>query len=232
MNIYIDESGSINNHQIKKDFFIIAIVCEKDKSLKNSYKRFVKSQYDNLIKLDSDSKENNKMFDRNGFKELKGSKFNPEMKKKFIHHFSQKNNFDLFYIIIDNSKLNDKICQNTARAFNYFLKSALEYFIRLNYIPKDEDLHIQLDERNEKTESKHFLQDYLNTELGFNGIHNGKIDVKYFDSSKNTLIQVADVFSNIMYSHKLNGYYDEDLKKLKEADILKQEFVFPKNNNS
>lgn len=227
MNIYIDESGSINNHQTKKQYFIIAVVCEKDKSLKRTYKRFVEAQYNNLKSLDENSVENAKMFDDHGFKELKGSRFNPEMKKQFISHFSKKDNFSLFYIIVDNEKLSDKICENTARAFNYFLKLAFEYFLRHNLIPKDEDLHIQLDERNEKTESKHFLQNYLNTELGLAGVCDGKIDVKYFDSSQNSLIQVADVFSNIMYSHKLNGFYSDEIQKLEDSGILKSTFSFP-----
>ena len=42
MIIYIDESGSINNHMSGNDYFIIALVRVLDKDgLKKSYKRFV-----------------------------------------------------------------------------------------------------------------------------------------------------------------------------------------------
>ncbi|WP_405726530.1 DUF3800 domain-containing protein [Anaerotignum sp.] len=44
MNIYIDESGSINNHSPENKFFVIAMVHVKDKrGLEKAYKRFVSS---------------------------------------------------------------------------------------------------------------------------------------------------------------------------------------------
>ena len=50
-----------------------------------------------------------------------------------------------------------------------------------------------------------------------NGTINGKFDVAYFDSSNNSLIQLADVFANLLYSHLQTGGYDEELEKRKEA---------------
>lgn len=85
-----------------------------------------------------------------------------------------------------------------------------------------------MDERNERTETKYFLENYLNTELFMNGTINGKFDVAYFDSSTNSLIQIADVFANLLYSHLQTGGYDEELQKLKDAGILKFTFEFPK----
>ena len=87
---------------------------------------------------------------------------------------------------------------------------------------------MQLDERNEKTETRHFLENYLNTELFMNGVATGRFDVRYFDSSKNDLIQLADVFSNLYYSHLQTGAYEDEFKKLKETGILKFIFEFPR----
>lgn len=87
---------------------------------------------------------------------------------------------------------------------------------------------MQLDERNEKTETKYFLENYLNTELVMGGITTGKFDVKYFGSSDNILIQLADVFSNLYYSQLQTGAYEEEFRKLEEAKILKSIFEFPK----
>lgn len=44
-----------------------------------------------------------------------------------------------------------------------------------------------------------------------NGTINGKFDVTYFDSSNNSLIQIADVFANLLYSHLQTGGYDDEL---------------------
>ena len=138
MNIYIDESGSINNHSKHNKFFIIALVHVKDRAgLKKAYKRFVSSNFDRLLALDNDKIDSNtgkivkyggKMFTNGRFKELKGSQFDREMKSKFIDFFSRNKTFEVYYIKINNNKLTDNFCENTARVFNYTLKLALEYF--------------------------------------------------------------------------------------------------------
>ena len=236
MVIYIDESGSINNHIPGNEYFIIALVKAVDKdSIKKSYKRFVSSNFDRLLMLDCDKvkpstgqviKEGGKMFCKGNFRELKGSQLDKKMKQKFVDFFVQKHSFELYYIIIDNKKLTDRFCENTARVFNYTLRLGLEYFISTGYL-QSEDCILQLDERNEKTESKYFLENYLNTELSMNGTTGGKFAVQYFDSANNNIIQIADVFANLYYSHMKTGGYKEYIQKLKDAKILKCLFKFP-----
>lgn len=236
MVIYIDESGSINNHIPGNEYFIIALVKAVDKdSIKKSYKRFVSSNFDRLLMLDCDKvkpstgqviKEGGKMFCKGSFRELKGSQLDKKMKQKFVDFFVQKHSFELYYIIIDNKKLTDRFCENTARVFNYTLRLGLEYFISTGYL-QSEDCILQLDERNEKTESKYFLENYLNTELSMNGTTGGKFAVQYFDSANNNIIQIADVFANLYYSHMKTGGYKEYIQKLKDAKILKCLFKFP-----
>ncbi|MDE6712782.1 MAG: hypothetical protein K2K20_03520, partial [Lachnospiraceae bacterium] len=104
---------------------------------------------------------------------------------------------------------------------------ALSYLIQKGFLP-DEDCSLQLDERNEKTKTRYFLENYLNTELSLGGITTGKFMVSYFDSSNNKLVQIADVFANLYYSHLRTGVYEEEFQKLKEAGILKFIFDFPK----
>ena len=236
MVIYIDESGSINNHISGNEYFIIALVRVVDKdSIKKSDKRFVSSNFDRLLMLDCDKvkpstgqviKEGGKMFCKGNFRELKGSQLDKKMKQKFVDFFVQKHSFELYYIIIDNKKLTDRFCENTARVFNYTLRLGLEYFISTGYL-QSEDFILQLDERNEKTESKYFLENYLNTELSMNGTTGGKFAVQYFDSANNNIIQIADVFANLYYSHMKTGGYKEYIQKLKDAKILKCLFKFP-----
>lgn len=237
MIIYIDESGSINNHFPDNKYFVIALIRATNKNaLKKAYKRFVSSNYDKLLELDKDKlhpktgkvvKEGGKMFSNGVFKELKGAQFDRDMKIAFADFFSRKQTFEIFFIRIENSKLSDVFCQNTARVFNYTMKLALEFFIRKELLP-NEDCFLQLDERNEKTETKFFLENYLNTELSMNGTANGKFTVTYFDSADNSLIQIADVFANLYYSHMKTGAYEKEIKKLKDIGILKFIFVFPK----
>lgn len=237
MNIYVDESGTINNHVTNNKYFVISLIRATDKvSLKKAYKRFVSSNYDRLLELDQNRvnprtgvviKEGGKMFKDGRFHELKGSQFDKEMKQDFVDFFSRKNSFEIYYIKIVNEKLTDGFCENTARVFNYTLRRAIEYFINNNFLP-NEDCSLQLDERNEKTETKYFLENYLNTELSMNGTAAGKFDVSYFDSADNSFIQIADVFANLYYSHLRTGGYIAEIQKLKDAGILKFEFVFPK----
>lgn len=237
MNLYIDESGSINNHTPNNKYFIIALIYPTDKDrLKRTYKRFVSSNHDRLLALDQDKphpvtgkivKKGGKMFQNGNFHELKGSQFDRKMKQQFVDFFCRKPYFEIYYIKVSNQLLTDQFCENTARVFNYTLKLAIEYFIRKAFLP-NENCSLQLDERNERTETKYFLENYLNTELFMNGTINGKFDVVYFDSSTNSLIQIADVFANLLYSHLQTGGYDEELKKLKDAGILRFTFEFPK----
>lgn len=237
MNLYIDESGSINNHTPNNRYFVIALIHPTDKdALKRAYKRFVSSHHSDLLALDQDKlhpvtkqivKKGGKMFQNGKFHELKGSQFDRKTKKEFVDFFCRKPSFEIYYIKITNQLLTDRFCENTARVFNYTLKLAIEYFICKAFLP-DENYFLHLDERNERTETRYFLENYLNTELFMNGTINGKFDVTYFDSSNNSLIQIADVFANLLYSQLQTGGYDEELKKLKDAGILKFIFEFPK----
>lgn len=61
-----------------------------------------------------------------------------------------------------------------------------------------------------------------------NGTASGKFQVSYFDSANNNLIQIADVFANLFYSHVKTDAYTEELQKLKDSGILRFIFEFPK----
>lgn len=237
MNLYIDESGSINNHnKTHCPYFVIAIVHVKDKEkLKRVFKRFVSSNFERLKDLDKDRislktgdviKTGGKMFQDGKFKELKGVQLDPDMKKKFIEHFSRSQCFNVYLIKVDNSKLSDKFCTNTARSFNYLIKISVNYFISKGMLPNEECI-LQLDERNEKTETKYFLENYLNTELTLSGQCAGPFHVSYFDSTNNKYIQLADVYANWFYSHLMTNNYGKELEDLKKNGILKYIFSFP-----
>lgn len=237
MIIYIDESGSINNHMTNNRYFIIALVrvISKD-SLRKAYKRFVSSNFERLKELDQAKlhpqnhrviKEGGKMFANDNFKELKGSQFDKDMKLRFVEFFSRKQYFEIYYIKIDNEKLTDRLCENKSRVFNYAIKCAMEYFIRNGYLP-DENCYLQLDERNERAESRNFLENYLNTELSMNKTATGEFKAAYYDSIENNMIQIADVFANLYYSNTQTGGYDKEIRQLQDAGIIRAVYEFPK----
>lgn len=225
MNIYIDESGSINTKN--KTPFVVGTVMPADvNKFKKVYKRFVSKYYNDLKTLDKD----NKMFRKDGsFLELKGSCFDRQMKINFLEFFCRNDLFKVRYIILKNNKILDKFAENKARTFNYLTKLFLENSFTLNII-SDKEIFLQIDERNIKTNSKFSLEDYLNQELILDSGLVEKVSVQYFDSSQNCIIQIADVFSNIKYSDYLTkGAYKEVIKKYQRKGYILKNFNFPKN---
>lgn len=227
ISMYIDESGSIHPTSQKLNrYFVIGIVIPKDsKKLKRVYKTFIRKNIEELKKLDTERK----MFDTNNkFIELKGSSMDKTMKLKFMEFFCQNNLFEVRYIILDNNLLDSRFIKNKARTFNYLLKIFLINSIKKKYIA-DKEIFLQIDERNVKTDSKYSLEDYLNQELLLNDNLIDNIQVQYFDSSQNYFIQIADVFSNIMYSNLITkGSYHECIEKLQRDKYILPAFIFPK----
>lgn len=227
INMYIDESGSIHPTSQKLNrYFVIGIVIPKDsKKLKRIYKIFIRKNFNKLNKLDTDGK----MFSKDGhFVELKGCCMDKSMKLSFIDFFCKNNLFEVRYIILDNNLLEEKFIKNKARTFNYLMKIFLINSIQKQYI-NDKEIFLQIDERNVKTDSKYSLEDYLNQELLLNDNLIDNVQVQYFDSSQNCFIQIADVFSNIMYSNLITkGSYQKELEKLQQEKYILPPFIFPK----
>lgn len=224
MNIYIDESGSINTKNIYP--FIIGIVIPTDVvKLKKVYKRFVSKYYKDLKNLD----KANKMFRKDGFfLELKGACFDKNMKLNFLDYFCRNNLFKVRYIVLNNTKIEEKFVENKARTFNFLMKLFIENCFHLKYF-SDKEVSLQIDERNIKTNSKYSLEDYLNQELRLNLDLIEKAKVVYFDSAKNTIIQIADVFSNIKFSdYATNGAYKDILKEYYKKGYILKDFYFPR----
>ena len=135
MIVYIDESGSINNHMPENKYFIIAMVRVTDKdALKRAYKRFVSANHDRLLELDRDKlspntkkviKPGGKMFRNGKFRELKGSQFDKDMKEKFVEYFSRRQSFEIYYIEIANKKLSNEFCENISRIHWFWIEKSI-----------------------------------------------------------------------------------------------------------
>lgn len=223
MNLYIDESGSINTSN-KKEFIISVIIPKDIDKLKRAYKRFVSKNLARLKELDKD----NKMFRKDGtFLELKGSCFDRDMKLEFLEYFCKNNLFKVRYIVLDNTNIEEKFTENKARTFNYLMKLFLTNTINQKML-NDRDLFLHIDERNIKTNSKFSLEDYLHQELILGSNIIDKVQVEYYDSSQSKLIQIADVFSNIKYSNYLTEKaYQSTLEKYQKDGYILPDFNFP-----
>lgn len=222
--IFIDESGSMTTKYCKHyPCFVVTLVVPHDRGkVKRVFKRFISKNMERLKKLDVD----NKMFKNGTFCELKGSCLDAHMKNDFLDYFYKSNIFEVYYIVIKNSKIKYGLYDNTARAFNYVLKLGLVNFIKKYQWEKDRYM-LHIDERNEKTNSTHFLEEYLNTEICLHENLVNNFNVQYYDSSCNNLIQMADVFSNIYYSNSFNSLYKEKLNLGYEKGIIRAPFIFP-----
>ncbi len=226
MKLYMDESGSIHpvTRKLNRFFVIGMMIPQNEEKLRRVYKIFVRKNFEQLKQLDIQ----NRMFHKNGkFMELKGACFDRSMKLEFLRFFCQNDLFKVGYIILDNNKLQKKFISNKARTFNYLLKLFLSNAMKRKYI-LDKQLFLQIDERNVRTDSKFSLEDYLNQELVLNLDLIENVKVQYFDSAHNKLIQVADVFSNILYSNMVtHGAYKQELARLMRHGYLLPYFRFP-----
>ncbi len=234
VNIYVDESGSINKHKSNPYFLVALIHVINRERLKKLYKRFVSANIGRLRALDETKtdgrgkvvRQGGRMFRGNVFKELKGACLDKDMKERFVDFFSRNPDFEVFYIRVENHLLEDHFCEHVSRSFNYIMKLAMEHFIRQGYLPGG-PCALHLDERNEKAEARHFLENYLNTELILRNVSSGEFNVHYFDSIHNQFIQIADIFANLYYSELQTAYYTDIFKDLKQRGIIRETFVFP-----
>ena len=109
----------------------------------------------------------------------------------FIEYICQRDTVKVFLAQVKNRQIRYGLYKNTARAFNYILGQTLANLFESGLLPKD-DYMLHIDERNQKTGTTHSLED-------------DSVIVKYYDSAQNSLIQVADVFSNAYYKHCMQG---------------------------
>lgn len=222
--LYIDESGSMTRQYAKHNpYFVITLVrAPNPDKLRSLHKRFVRKHFDELRVADKDGK----MFDGDRFVELKGSSFTPNLKREFVSYFCREGTLEVYYIVVDNKGIKGELYENTARAFNYVLNLALKCFIKSGHLPNDKYI-IQLDERNERTDSRHFLQGFLNTNLRMEGYLSEDACVQYFESENNRNIQIADVLSNLYFSNLLTGNYKNEIRLMQDNGCLKFVFRFP-----
>lgn len=223
--LYIDESGTMATGDNVNTFpyFVICILNVKNKEkLKRVIKRFISSRLERLKEIGDP-----KMFINDKFIELKGSALTSELKKEFAQYLMQSNLFEIYYIIANNKTINPKTYNNRARAFNYLIDRCMTYLLKHKFLPNDNYI-IQIDERNVKTNAQKTLEDYLATDLVIHQELINDVEVSYFDSCNNSLIQLSDFFANLYFSYLMRKQnYTELIEEMKSKGFIKLIFDFP-----
>ena len=220
--LFIDESGSMTcEHSERWPYFIIAVVWARNPFEQTRYvKRFVSKNLELLKKQD----KWNKMFINGKFSELKGSSMSSELKIEFSDFMLRGDGtIGVAFVKINNAGIKYGLYGNTARAFNFVLGKLLHSLFNAGILPRDSYM-LHIDERNEKTGTTHFLEEYLSTQ--FLGTADN-IKVRYYDSSDHPLVQVADVLSNMYYINQTKREFSEHFRKLDEQGDIMGVYSFP-----
>lgn len=189
-NFYGDESGSITKYRnYKNRYFIIGFISPADHlEISKIERTFRKSKVKYL--------NNNPHVNLDVTKEIKGSEMNLDMKKFILRELIRKHSITFHYAIIDNYKLYPKLQSEPHITFNYLINT---YFCD-NHRTGITDLRLKLDDRNKAIAKLRDLENYLQTNL-FVNTDIQQVSVKYHLSHNVELIQIADIFCNLIYRY-------------------------------
>ena len=96
-------------------------------------------------------------------------------------------------------------------------------------LPYDDYL-IDIDDRNLKNISINSLEDYLNIELKLKKRYVRSLNVAYYDSKDNLMVQVSDFFSNLYFSYLKNkNQYQDLIDELTKENYIKDIYYYPEN---
>ena len=212
--LYIDESGSLTSEfAFIHPNFVMCVVRVKDiTNLRKLLKRFIYENYQEIKEID----ENNKIFNHGDFVEIKGSSLNSKLKKRLAHFLCNGNILEIYYIHVFNEEVKQHFYDDPTLIYNYVLYLMLNKNLENKNLPYDDYL-IDVDDRNLKHISVNSLEDYLNIELKLKKRLIRSINIEYYDSKDNLMVQVSDFFSNLYFSYlKNHDLYNDLITNLKE----------------
>lgn len=223
--LFIDESGSLTS-----DFafihpnFVMCVVRVKDiTNLRKLLKRFIYENYQEIKEAD----DNNKIFSHGEFLEIKGSSLTPNLKKRLAKFLCNGNIIEIYYIHVYNEYVKQHFYDDPSLIYNYVLYLLLENNLKNKNLPYDDYL-IDVDNRNLKQVSINSLEDYLNIELKLKKRLVRSVNVAYYDSKDNLLVQVSDFFSNLYFSYLKNkNTYNDLMEELKKDNYIKDILYYP-----
>lgn len=223
--LFIDESGSMTKtYSPTNPYFVMCVLRVKDiKNLRKLLKRFIFEHYYDIKTSDN----SNKIFKNGSFIELKGSSLSPNLKHLLATFLCNSDILEIYYIHINNKFVENNFYDQPSLAYNYVLYLLLERNLKNKNLPYDDYL-IDIDERNLQKMSINALEEYLNIELKIKQKLVKSLNVSYYDSKDNLLVQVSDFFSNLYFSYLRNpDEYIDLLIELRRKKYIKDIYILP-----
>ncbi|UTH00536.1 DUF3800 domain-containing protein [Macrococcoides canis] len=226
LTLYGDESGTITlcNDPKFKFFYIGMISTEEQKKVKRVF-RNAKKAYCKQYRPN-----------RNLTKEFKGSEMSAHMKRFIFEQLINKTDIKFHFIVSDNHHLRKVLREKPHITFNFLIGR----FLKRNCCEEYTHITLVLDNRNKSVDNLKDLDHYLSTEL-IATTNIRSVNVLYVDSMQSDLVQIADVFNNLLYrygngkrigeSNKCTKEYNDNLATLKMlSNRIQYSLLFPRNN--
>lgn len=185
--LFLDESGNLHKNSPDRYFVIGGIYTNNYADIKKSY---VEINHELKEKLNMDFET-----------ELKAAYLNMEEKMDIVIKLQEMNGMYIVGIIVDKQKIGVEI-DEIHLYYNYIIRKLLDYLIKIGLIrtQKDEELYLNIDKSSMKLEDINSLENYLKTHFNIERRLKLKINVSYWDSKKNYMVQVADIMCNTIWN--------------------------------
>ena len=185
--LFLDESGNLHKNSTDRYFVIGGVYTDNYTDIKKSY-----------VEINRELKEKINM-DFN--LELKASYLNMEEKMDIVVKLQEMDGMYIVGIIVDKEKIGIKIDQ-IHLYYNYVIRKLVDYLIKCRLIKtgKGQRLHINIDTTSMKKEEIDSLEMYLKTHYNIEKRYPFDVNVTYWDSKKNYMVQIADIMANTLWN--------------------------------
>jgi len=204
--LFLDESGNIHKNSSDRFFVIGGIYTNNYADIKKSYVE-INRQLKEKLNMDLDV-------------ELKATYLNMEEKMDILVKLQQMDGMYIVGIIVDKEKIGIQI-EDTHLYYNYIIRKLIDFLIKKKLIKtgKGEEFQINIDKSSMKIEDINSLEMYLKTHYYIEEEYKFKLQVSYWDSKKNYMVQIADILCNTIWniasSERPNGIFRQLNKKNK-----------------
>lgn len=185
--LFLDESGNLHKNSPDRYFVIGGVYTNNYADIKKSY---VEINHELKEKLNMDFET-----------ELKAAYLNMEEKMDIVIKLQEMDGMYIVGIIVDKYRLGVEI-NEIHLYYNYVIRKLLDYLIKIKLIKtnSNEELYLNIDKSSMKIEDINSLENYLKTHFNIERNLKYKINVSYWDSKKNYMVQVADIMCNTIWN--------------------------------
>ena len=206
--LFLDESGNLHKNSTDRYFVIGGVFTNNYADIKKSY---VEINHELKEKLNMDFET-----------ELKAAYLNMEEKMDIVIKLQGMKGMYIVGIIVDKEKIGIEI-EKIHLYYNYIIGKLLDYLIKIKLINtrKEQSLFINIDKSSMKIEDINSLEMYLQIHFNIERKFKFNLDVSYWDSSKNYMIQVADIMCNTIWNIVQSPHSNVVIYSLNKANKLK-----------